>query len=155
MTTTPDDLAIIDGIAALIVANVPGTAYNPDAVYTSGQVGIFNMLLPESPDECIVLTWVPQVDHPSMPLGSGVLQIRVRGAKGQPRRPIELLGPIANLLIGATQLPITTDLTIIQVHGRVRAPHGMDESKRWGWSDNYTLDVSYTPTALRPAGGAW
>lgn len=149
-----DSLDLIDGVAVLIAANVPGAAWNPDGVYTAGQVGIFDMLEPASPDEVIVLTWVPQKQNPADASGSGLMQIRVRGAGNQPRRPLEILDAISAVLLGATHVVFgTTGAAIDQVRDCVRVPMGMDESKRWDWSDNYTLDVSYTPTLLRPAGG--
>ena len=150
-----DSLDLLDGVAALIVANVPGTAYNPAGTYTAGQVGIFNMLMPTAPDEAIALTWVPQVEHPSMPQGVGLLQVRCRGAANVPRRPVELLDQISTLFLGRMAIHLTPTLQIMQVRERVRAPLGMDESKRWDWTDNYTLDVAYTPTTARPAGGNW
>lgn len=150
-----DSLDLIDSISLLIAANVPGAAYTPDGVYTADQVGIFNMLLPESPDECITVTWVPLTDNPSMPQGTGHLQIRARGAANQPRRPVEILDQASVPLLGATNLPLSATATIMQVTSRIRVPMGMDQNNRWDWSDNYTLDVAYTPTALRPAGGNW
>ncbi|MGN6200020.1 hypothetical protein [Humibacter sp.] len=149
-----DSLDLIDGIATLIAANVPGAAYNPDGVYTAGQVGIFNMLLPATPDEVIVLTWVPQTQNPAEPSGTGLFQVRARGAANRPRRPIEILDQVADVLLGATHIPIgSTGAAIDQVRECVRAPMGMDDLKRWDWTDNYTLDMSYTPTVNRPAGG--
>jgi hypothetical protein len=149
-----DSLDLIDAIATLIAANVPLTAWNPDGVYTAGQIGIFSMLQPPTPDEVITLTWVPQSESVADPMGSGLLQVRARGAANKPRRPLSILGPIRTLLLGVTHLPFGDNgAEIIQQTGFVRAPLGMDDSKRWDWTDNYTLDVSYTPTPLRPAAG--
>ena len=151
-----DSLDLIDGIAALLVDVVPGSAWNPSGVYTAGQVGIFDMLQPATPDECITLTWVPQSDDPSMPAGSGLMQIRSRGAANRPRRPVQILDQASVPLLGATHIPIgTSGLEIVEVTSRVRVPMGMDDSKRWDWCDNYTFTVDYTPTALRPVQGAW
>lgn len=150
-----DSLDLLDGVAALIVAGVAGTAYNTAGTYTTGQVGIFNMLMPATPDEVITLTWVPQVENPSLPQGSGLLQIRCRGAANKPRRPVEILDQISALFLGKMTIPLTSTLQIMQVRDRVRAPLGMDDSKRWDWTDNYTLDVAYTPTVARPDGGNW
>lgn len=151
-----DSLDLIDGLAALILPYVPGAAWNAEGVYTAGQVGIFDMLMPAAPDECIVLTWVPQTENPSMPLGTGLFQIRARGAANRPRRPVQILDQAAVPLLGALSIPIgDTGLTIVEVTSRVRVPMGMDDSKRWEWTDNYTLTVAYTPTELRPAGGFW
>lgn len=149
-----DSLDLIDGFAAILVANVPGAAYHLDTPYVAGELGIFNMLLPASPDECITLTWVPQSENPADPSGTGLLQVRARGAANKPRRPVEILDQVGSAFLGATHIPIgDSGLEIIQVTSRVRVPMGMDDSKRWDWSDNYTLDVYYTPTLLRPAAG--
>lgn len=150
-----DTLDLLDGVAAYIVSGVPGTAFNTSGTYPAGVTGIFTMLMPSTPDEVIVLTWVPQVEHPSMPQGSGLMQVRCRGAANAPRRPIELLDQISALFLGRMTIPLTPTVQIMQVRDRVRAPLGMDESKRWDWTDNYTLDVAHTPTPARPAGGNW
>lgn len=162
-----DTLDLLDGVSAYIASGVPGLAFNASGTYPTGVTGIFHMLMPPTPDEVIVVTWVPQVEHPSMPQGSGLLQIRCRGAANKPRRPLELLDKISDLFLGKLTVPVGdlwsatfTDqwgsaVQIMQVRDRVRAPLGMDDSKRWDWTDNYTLDVAYTPTAARPAGGNW
>lgn len=149
-----DSLDLIDGIAAMIAASVPDAAWNADGVYQTGEVGIFDMLMPTTPDEVIVLTWVPQTQNPAEPTGTGLLQVRARGAANRSRRPIEILDAVSDVLLGAKHIPIgVTGAEIDQVRDCVRAPMGMDDSKRWDWTDNYTLDMSYTPTTLRPAAG--
>lgn len=150
-----DTLDLLDGVSAYIVSGVPGTAFNASGTYPTGVTGIFHMLMPPTPDEVIVVTWVPQVEHPSMPQGSGLLQVRCRGAANKPRRPIELLDKISDLFLGKLTIPLSATVQIMQVRDRVRAPLGMDDSKRWDWTDNYTLDVAWTPTAARPASGNW
>ncbi|OZB88838.1 MAG: hypothetical protein B7X41_06060 [Microbacterium sp. 14-71-5] len=150
-----DTLDLLDGVSAYVVSGVPGLAFNASGTYPAGVTGIFHMLMPATPDEVVVLTWVPQVEHPSMPQGSGLLQVRCRGAANKPRRPVELLDQIAVLFLGKLTIPLTLTLQIMQVRDRVRAPLGMDDSKRWDWTDNYTLDVAYTPTVARPDGGNW
>lgn len=150
-----DSLDLLDGVSNFIVSGTSGIAFNTSGTYTAGQVGIFHMLMPATPDEVIVLTWVPQVEHPSLPQGAGLLQIRCRGAANKPRRPLELLDQVAALFLGKMTIPLTATLQIMQVRDRVRAPLGMDDLKRWDWTDNYTLDVAYTPTVARPAGGNW
>ncbi|MGN8024695.1 phage tail terminator protein [Microbacterium sp. 22242] len=150
-----DTLDLLDGVSAHMVSGVPGLAFNASGTYPTGVTGIFHMLMPATPDEVVVVTWVPQTEDPSLPQGVGVLQIRCRGAVNKPRRPIELLDQIAVLFLGKMTIPLTSTLQIMQVRDRVRASLGMDESKRWDWTDNYTLDVAYTPTAARPDGGNW
>lgn len=150
-----DSLDLLDAISNIIVSGVPGTAFNTSGTYTTGQVGIFHMLMPSTPDEVIVLTWVPQVEDPSLPQGVGLLQVRCRGAANKPRRPLELLDQVSAIFLGRMTIPLSATVQIMQVRDRVRAPLGMDDSKRWDWTDNYTLDVAYTPTVGRPAGGNW
>lgn len=150
-----DTLDLLDGVSAYIVSGVPGTAFNASGTYPAGVTGIFRMLMPATPDQVIVLTWVPQVEHPSLPQGSGLLQVRCRGEQNKPNNPIELLDKIGVLFVGKMTIPLSATVQIMQVRDRVRAPLGMDDSKRWDWTDNYTLDVAYTPTAARPAGGNW
>lgn len=150
-----DSFDILDGVSNLIAQNIPGTAYNPAGTYTAGQVGVFTMLMPASPDACITLTWVPQVEHPSMPQGSGLLQVRCRGGQNNPRQPVGLLDQIGALFLGRLTILLSATVQIMQVRDRVRAPLGMDDLKRWDWTDNYTLDVAYTPTPGRPPGGNW
>lgn len=150
-----DTLDLLDGVSAYMVSGVPGLAFNTSGTYPTGVTGIFHMLMPATPDEVVVVTWVPQADDPSLPQGAGLLQIRCRGAANKPRRPVEILDQIAALFLGRKTIPLTATLQIMQVRSRVRASLGMDDSKRWDWTDNYTLDVAYTPTVVRPDGGNW
>ncbi|MBS0231724.1 MAG: hypothetical protein JSS52_11285 [Proteobacteria bacterium] len=150
-----DTLELLDGVSTYIASGVNGVAFNASGTYPAGVTGIFHMLMPPTPDEVVVVTWVPQVEHPSLPQGVGLLQVRCRGGANRPRRPVELLDQISDLFLGKMTIPLSAGVQIMQVRDRVRASLGMDDSKRWDWTDNYTLDVAYTPTVARPAGGNW
>lgn len=141
---------LLEGIAGMIVAGVPGTSYNPAAPTVNN--GILLKLMPASPDRLIVLTAVNQGDDISMPLGQIMVQVRGRGVPNRPTDVDDLLDDVFDVLHGTTNL-VFGSLTVIQMNRKVSVPMGMDDSKRWERIDQYYLDVSTAPTALRPVSG--
>lgn len=152
-----DTLDVLTGFAAKIAAQATPTIVwdpNPLHVYMAGQTGIILKLVPVAPDRVIVLNLVPQGDHPSMPLGQSMLQVRARGLANDPTDVDALLDSVFTVLHGSTGL-VFGALTVIQCNRRVRAPLGMDENKRFEAADQYYLDIDYPPTLNRPDGGSW
>lgn len=152
MTTQHVTTDILEGIAALIVAGVPGTSYNPAAPTVNG--GILLKLMPASPDRVITLAAVVQGDEISMPRGQVMVQVRGRGLPNRPTDVDDLLDSIFPVLHGTTNL-VFGSLTVIQMNRRVSVPMGMDDSKRWERADQYYLDVDFPPTINRPDAGSW
>jgi hypothetical protein len=138
----------------MIAAAGLGIDYDPDAVYTPDQTGILMKVMPADPDRVVVLNAVWQGDNITLPAGQCMVQVRGRGLPGQPLDVDDLLDPIKTILHGSTNL-IFGGVTVIQMNRKVRAPLGMDASKRWEIADQYYLDVSTQPTAPQPTSGSW
>lgn len=151
MSDTSD---LLTGLAAMIAGAGLGITYNQNGIYTSGQTGILMKVMPSTPDRVVVLNAVSQGDHITLPQGQVMVQIRGRGLPGQPLDVDTLLDSIKTILHGSTNL-IFGGVTVIQMNRQVRAPLGMDDSKRWETADQYYLDVATPPTALQPASGSW
>lgn len=145
---------LLTGIAEYLAGAGLGLSWNPSGTYTTNQVGIFAVFMPDSPDRVVVLTLVDTGDDPSMPLGSKMLQVRGRGARNDPLDVAEILDPIFDVLHGRTNWAIGSQV-IVQCLRRVSAPMGLDSNHRNERADQYYLDVDAIPTSLRPAGGAW
>ncbi len=150
MGTTTD---LLNGIAAKIAAEVtPTIVWNPNAVYTAGQTGVFMKFMPTTPDRVVVLTAVNQGNDLTMPTGQQMVQVRGRSLPNRPTDVDDLLDSIMDVLHGATNLIFGT-VTVMQMNCKVSVPMGMDELKRWERVDQYYLDVATPPTALRPTSG--
>jgi len=143
---------LLEGIAGMIVAGVPGTSYNPAAPTVNG--GILLKLMPASPDRVITLTAVFQGDDITMPLGQVMVQARGRGLPNRPTDVDDLLDSIFPVLHGTTNLAFGS-VTIVQMNRKVSVPMGMDDLKRWERVDQYYLDLDFPPTANRPEQGSW
>lgn len=143
---------LLEGIAGMIVAGVPGISYNPAAPAVNN--GILLKLMPANPDRLITLTAVNQGDDISMPLGQVMVQVRGRGLPNRPTDVDDLLDDVFPILHGATNLTFGS-LTVIQMNRRVSVPMGYDDSKRWERIDQYYLDVDFPPTVNRPDAGSW
>lgn len=131
-----------------------GLSWNPDALYTAGQLGIWTKLMPAAPDRAVVINVVWGGDDITMPRSQPMIQIRARGAAGKPLDVDDILDPIAATLHGKTNLPLG-GFMVVQINRRVVAPLGADESKRWERADQYYADVDVPPTINRPEGGSW
>lgn len=151
MSDTSD---LLTGIATMIAGAGLGITYSPAGTYLASQTGIFMKIMPATPDRVVTLTAVNQGDNITMPLGQVMVQVRGRGIAGNPVDVDDLLDSIFNILHGTTNLTFG-GLTVIQMNRKVSVPMGMDDSKRWERVDQYYLDVSTPPTALRPASGSW
>lgn len=149
MSVTKD---LLEGIAGMIVAGVPGTSYNLAAPTVDG--GIVLKLMPASPDRVITLTAVNQGDDITMPLGQVMVQVRGRGLPNRPTDVDDLLDSIFDVLHGTKNLTFGS-VTIVQMNRKVSVPMGMDDSKRWERIDQFYLDLDFPATANRPAQGSW
>ncbi|KJL37048.1 hypothetical protein RR49_01160 [Microbacterium ginsengisoli] len=144
---------LLEGFAQLL-ADAGLAAWNPTGVYADDTLGIFMKLMPTSPDRAVTLTIVDTTDDPTMPLGAKMLQVRGRGAPGDPTDVDDILDPIFTALHGLTGVTFGSQ-TVIQCLRRISAPMGMDQSKRWERADQFYLDVDAPPSTLRPDRGAW
>lgn len=143
---------LLEGIAGMIVAGVPGTSYNPSAATVNG--GILLKRMPASPDRVITLTAVFQGDDITMPLGQVMVQVRGRGIPNRPTDVDDLLDDIFDVLHGTTNLTFGS-VTIVQMNRKVSVPMGTDANVRDERVDQYYLDLDFPATANRPALGSW
>lgn len=144
---------IVTGIGAMLAAATIGV-WNPGSVYPGTGVWIVPKVMPTAPDRCIVLNWVNQGDNITLPSGQGMLQVRARGAQGNPLDVDDLLDSVRNVLHGTQNLVFGTT-TLVQLNRQVVAPLGEDDLKRWERADQYYSDIAVAPTTLRPASGSW
>ena len=150
MSTTRD---LLNGVASLIVAGVPGTSFNLAAVTQPS--GIVLKTMPDSPDRVIVLNWIPMTDNITLPFGSGILQIATRGIRNNPLDVDDLADQIVDVLHGLKDVYLGT-VHITQCNRSGGAiPMGQDALVRNERVDKFYIDLDVPPTALRPAGGSW
>jgi len=148
MSVTDD---LLNGHATLIAGAGLGV-FNPSGVYASSDLAIFLKIMPDAPDRCIVLNWIPLTDEVNIPEGSGLLQIAARSARNNPIDVDNILDPIFDLLQNKTGY--TLGATTVDQCLRVGAvPMGQDSLVRFERADKYTLTVAQTPTTLRPYSG--
>jgi hypothetical protein len=144
---------LLNGIATMSATAGVGV-YDPAAVYTTGQTGIFMKVMPATPDRVIVLTAVNQGDSISDPFGQVMVQARFRGLPGQPLDVDVLADSFFDIFHGTTGL-VFGSVGAVQMNRKVSVPMGMDDLKRWSRVDQYYLDVAFPPTVNRPPGGSW
>jgi hypothetical protein len=131
--------------AGLATYNDDNTPYDPD------DTGVFFKRMPSDPDRVVVLTpYGANHDHPSIPLGNQMVQVKTRGAADDDLDVDVLADAIFDLWHGATNL-VFGSLHIVQILRRSSTPAGMDgQSRRWLRIDNYALDIDYPVTPNRP-----
>lgn len=122
--------------------------------YKDSDTGIYLKTMPESPDRCIVLNLTAVTDDPTMPFGQMLLQVAARGGRGKPLDCDTLCDAAFDILHGLTGHACGSSV-IVQANRISSASMGTDDTKRWERADQYTLDVDYPPTILRPVRGAW
>lgn len=153
MSVTEDILA---GYAGVIAA--AGIAkFNPTGVYQLSDTAIVFKILSDGatfPDRAIVLNLIPLTDDISIPQGRSMLQIVGRGVRNQPLDVDLLMDPIFDLLHGRRN-DIFGQTVVDQIYRTSSIPMGEDAMVRTERADKYYLDVAYSPTANRPAGGSW
>lgn len=121
--------------------------YRPTGIYHDGETGIVIGTVPASPPRVVVLTPYPlsdDVDQADSVLG---LQVRARGASGDPREVLDLVDAVFDALHGATHL----DLAGALVHLAERTaslPMGQDQNSRYQHADTYQL-TAHRPTRHR------
>lgn len=150
MTITRD---LLNGVAALIVAAVPGTSFNPGSATLPS--GIVLKIMPATPDRIIVLNWIPMTDSITMPYGSGILQVATRGVANNPLDVDDVADPIMDALHGLKDTYFGA-VHIIQCNRSGGAiPMGQDALVRNERVDKFLIDLDVPATVLRPAGGSW
>lgn len=132
------------GVADLISDAGIGV-WNPTGAYTTGQVGISIMKVPQSPDDLIVLT--PYRVQDSL-LNDSIegLQIRTRGDQN-PLTVLERDAALFNLFEGMHDVVIG-GVPVALIWRQSQLPGPQDQNDRWECSSNYYCRIT-DPTTYR------
>lgn len=138
------------------VGTAPGCSWAgadgiPDG--TGASTPVVLAYVPGEPDAVLTVTVVPMGDHPTLPLGQVLVQVRARGRRGRPLDAADLLDAVFDVLHGWA---VEGDgWAVIQCLRQNRAPLGTDSNDRAEAADHYEVAVDYPATDSRPDGGAW
>lgn len=130
---------LVAGHALLIAAADLGT-WSPAGIYTAGQIGIYDQVMPESADSMIALSTYSVGNDPSQSDSVIGLQVRTRRPGPDPRTCRDLDGAIFDLLHGRYGYS-ATGIRVEQCLWQSGAPLGQDESARWNWVTNFYLTL--------------
>lgn len=147
MSAADFDVDLLEGLALDLAAggiaswSPEGGTYAPPQ-FPTDVVGTFLMTVPGSPDRIVSLASYLVSDDPSQAMSVMGVQVRTRWAGGDPRAVMRLSGAIFDRWHGRSNWTLTSGVTISQCLRKSGSTMGQDGSKRWGWSDNYYLDVN-------------
>jgi hypothetical protein len=128
------------GLAALLQGAGIGV-YSEMGIFGPGDVGIFDKILPSTPDGGIALAQYPVSDDPSLSDSVIGVQVRTRMA-GEDSRPIDdLADAIFNQLQGLADRTLAGGVHVVEAERRSGSPAVQDDLKRWTRADNYYLTV--------------
>jgi hypothetical protein len=153
MSYTPTR-SLLTRIARLLADNNAGV-YKTDTPYAATDTGIVMKTMPDKPDRCIVINWIPADSSPTMPHVFGILQVACRGKPDNPLDSDDLADSCSQWLDGLTNLTLDNGAAVVQCWARNTVNMGQDDSKRWTTATQYNLDLDLPPTLLRPMMGAW
>ncbi|MFT8442189.1 MAG: minor capsid protein [Bifidobacterium aquikefiri] len=139
---------LLTGIARLLDLKQVGV-YRSDAPYVASDTAIIMKTMPDSPDRCIVLNYLPMLAIPDQAHNSGLLQVACRGMPGIPLDSDNLADACDQWLDGLTQYQLGEDCTLNQCYMRNGVNLGQDEVERWITTIQYNVDVDTPQTALR------
>lgn len=135
---------LLTGIAAHLAAE--GVAsWNPDGLYTAGQVGVFIAVMPPGPadgsgDRCIVLTDYDPRGGTSGGDTTPRLQVDCRGARNDPFSVITLKDAVRKALEGLDCV-VFGEVTVSGINHLSGTPMGIDANQRHERSDNYEIQA--------------
>lgn len=119
--------------------------WSPENPYPDGATGVFLRKLPQTPDQAVVLTAYPiGDDDPDLTDTLTGINVRVRGAAGDPDGADDLADAIYEQLHGARLLDLAGILAVLvwRQSTTTLGPDtaaGEDSSRRWERSDNYRV----------------
>ena len=138
---------MLRGLAELLAAR--GLAlWSPVDPYPDGTVGVFLRKLPQSPDGAVVLAAYPiGADDPDLTDTLTGINVRVRGAVGDPDGADDLADAIYEVLHGAERLDLAgiTAALVWRQSTTTLGPDsamGEDQARRWDRSDNYRVQAA-------------
>jgi hypothetical protein len=139
---------LLTGIARLLDLKQVGI-YTLDDVVSGDSTAIVLKTMPDSPDRCITLNYLPMNAIPDQAHNSGLLQVACRGKPGVPLDSDELADACDAWLNGLTQYALGGDCTLNQCYLRNSVNLGQDEAQRWITTNQYNVDVDTPPTLFR------
>lgn len=139
---------LLTGMAAWLEANGVGD-YKPAGTYDADDTGIVLGGLPANPPDVIGLNTYMVRDEPSLSDSVIGLQVQCRTAGEDRRTTADLSDSIFTLLHAATNIELTTGVTIVQALRQSDGSLGQDQNGRWGHVQNFYLSVH------RPSDNRW
>lgn len=148
MSATAD---LMVGLAGRIAAAGIATYRADGSPYTPSETGIYFNDMPPDPDRVVVLTaYSASSDQPEITLGERRIQVRTRGFSNDVFDADVLSDAIFDVLHGLANQTYGS-VHVVQVLRISAMTLGMDDpQRRWMRSDNYSVDLDYATTALRP-----
>jgi hypothetical protein len=137
---------LLADIAAYSAAGNVGT-WNPQGIYTAGQIGIFLVAVPASPDQIITLDEYGTTDADGTGDVTVLLQARFRGLANKPTTAKDLRDAFRDRFNGLEHVDFG-GTHITQMFATPGAPLGFDQNNRLELTANFTLQARHQ-TALR------
>lgn len=140
MTADGYEVDLVKGIGQYLAARGHGV-WRDDGVYADGETAIVLDVMPQKPDNAIVLAPYGVADDPSQADTITGLQVRTRAA-GRATAPVRAM--TANLFLelhGRTGLLLSTGLQVVQILRQSTVSDGQDENGRWSVIQNFYCDL--------------
>lgn len=148
LTGTGD--VLMDGVAAFLATHHVGDYTDPYTPHADDATTVIDLkTMSDQYDRCVCITAFRIDAYPDRARDQWQLQIRSRGARDDNLDGDRLGDQSFDLVQGLTYQtfgPITVD----QILFKSSVPMGTDDQNRTERSDNYVLDLTPAPTALRP-----
>lgn len=122
--------------------------YVTSGIYTPNQIGITLRVMPSAPDAIVMLSTYSVTDDPSLSDSVLGLQVQVRMDGEDPRPTNDLADSVFNVLHGLHDVDLATSVHVVQCLRRSGVSLGLDELRRWMWSDNYYV-TTWRPSPNR------
>lgn len=133
---------------AQLIASAGVATYNPVGTYTADQIGICMRVMPTAPDGAVMLSTYAVTDDPSLSDSVLGLQVQVRMGGEDPRPTTDLADSIFSQLHGLHDFDLSSGVHVVQCLRRSGVSLGLDELRRWMWSDNYYV-TTWRPSSNR------
>lgn len=153
MTHTPTR-SLLTHIAGILSDNGAGV-YKPTTGYETSDTAILMKTMPDKPDRCITLNWVPADTNPAIPHMTGILQVACRGNPDRPLDSDDLADTCDTWLDGLTQSDCGDGTVVNLCNHRNTVNMGQDDLKRWVTAVQYTVKLDVPGTGWKPDTGAW
>jgi hypothetical protein len=142
----------LDGIARHLADNVDTATYNPDGIYTAGQLGIIIAARPADPADLISISAYSVDDDPTLSDSTLGLQVWARRDSRDPRVVGRTADAVFDTLHGLhdLRLPSAEDgpagVWLTSCERRSHVSGGQDDNGRWAEISNFYCLVHYPST---------